>query len=259
MKNEDLRNKYDEVFKGGSNNFFTCNVFEESHALVGKVLKETNGILSDKSVLDIGCGEGMLVAMLAEAGAFVSVGVDYSEEAIKNAYEKFGHKNAEYVCKDYKELDESFDIVTMQGVLEHLDDPWTEVKNIMDTKVKDGGFFVTSSPSFINPRGYVWMTLAKLFDVPMSLTDLHFICPFDMQRFCDENNYDLEYESIHQDWGSGDTMIRDFNKRLRNALRDANMDNSKVDDLLEWLYNANKYYVTNESTGAIVIYRMRKK
>ena len=85
MKNEDLRNKYDEVFKSGSNNFFTCNVFEESHALVGKVLKETNGILSDKSVLDIGCGEGMLVAMLAEAGAFVSVGVDYSEQAIKNS------------------------------------------------------------------------------------------------------------------------------------------------------------------------------
>jgi hypothetical protein len=129
----------------------------------------------------------------------------------------------------------------------------------METTVKDGGFLVTSSPSFINPRGYVWMTLAKLFDVPMSLTDLHFICPFDMQKFCDENNYDLEYESIHQDWGSGDTMIRDFNKRLRNALRDANMDNSKVDDLLEWLYNANKYYVTNESSGAIVVYRMRKK
>jgi len=80
-----------------------------------------------------------------------------------------------------------------------------------------------------------------------------------MQKFCDENNYDLEYESIHQDWGSGDTMIRDFNKRLRNALRDANMNNSKVDDLLEWLYNANKYYVTNESSGAIVVYRMRKK
>ena len=72
MKNEDLRNKYDEVFKSGSNNFFTCNVFEESHALVGKVLKETNGILSDKSVIEIWCCEGMIVAMLSDDAAFVS-------------------------------------------------------------------------------------------------------------------------------------------------------------------------------------------
>jgi len=129
---------------------------------------------------------------------------------------------------------------------------------MMDNYLEEGGTLITSSPSFLNPRGYVWMTLSKLFDVPMSLTDLHFICPFDMEKFCEENNYELDYSSIHQDWGAGDTLIRDFNKRLRNALQDADMDNSKVDDLLEWLHEATPYFDRNEATGAIVIYRITK-
>ena len=35
MNNEDLKRKYDEVFKEGSDNFFTCNVFHEAHTIAG--------------------------------------------------------------------------------------------------------------------------------------------------------------------------------------------------------------------------------
>jgi SAM-dependent methyltransferase len=252
MSNAKLKNKYDEVFKEGSENFFTCNVFHEAHAVVG--MSEWEG----KSVMDIGCGEGILPTMIAHAGAEYVVGVDYSKEAISNAEEKFDIPNLQFVCGDYRTIEGKFDAITMQGVMEHLDTPWDELENMIEHHLKEDGVLVTSSPSFINPRGYVWMTLVKLFDVPMSLTDLHYICPFDMERFCDEREYTLEYESIHQDWGSGETMIRDFNKRLRNALRDAEMDNSKVDDLLDWLDDASMFFDTNEATGAIVVYRITK-
>ena len=102
------------------------------------------------------------------------------------------------------------------------------------------------------------MTLAKLFDVPMSLTDLHFICPFDMIDFCKEHGYNLEYESIYQDWGCGETMLNDLNKRLRNALRDAGMDNTKVADLLAWMSRASDFFTQNNESGAIVVYRISK-
>ena len=92
----------------------------------------------------------------------------------------------------------------------------------------------------------------------MSLTDLHFICPFDMKRFCDDRGLHMEYESIYQEWGSGDDMIRDLGKRLRNALRDADMDNSKVDDLLNWLVEAKEYFKTDNDSGAIVVYKISK-
>ena len=252
MKNAELKEKYNKIFKEGSDNFFTCNVFHESHKIAG--IHNWEGL----RVLDIGCGEGILPAMIAHAGAKEVIGVDYSEEAIDNANSKFKIPNLKFIAGDYRNVEDTFDVITMQGVLEHFDEPWEELKNIVDNYLVDDGLVITSSPSFLNPRGYVWMTLQKLFDIPMSLTDLHYICPFDVEEFCEEWDCGLEYESIHQDWGGGETMIRDFNKRLRNALRDANMDNSKVDDLLEWLDKAKEYFQPNNDTGAIVVYRIYK-
>ena len=48
----------------------------------------------------------------------------------------------------------------------------------------------------------------------------------------------------------------DFNKRLRNALSDANMENSNVDNLLEWLDKAKDYSNNDKHTGANVIYKI---
>ena len=240
MKNVNLKEKYDQVFSNGSEKFFTVNYFNEAHTIVGV------GEWQNKAVLDVGCGEGVLCSMIALAGASRVVGIDYSTEAIDNANKKFNIENLSFICSDYKKIKDKFDVITMQGVLEHFDEPWEELKNIVDNYLVDDGLVITSSPSFLNPRGYVWMTLQKLFDIPMSLTDLHYICPFDVEEFCEEWNFGIEYESIHQDWGGGETMIRDFNKRLRNALRDANMDNSKVDSMRfasykETMKNMKKY------------------
>ena len=252
MKNEDLKEKYDNIFKDGAFSFFSTNGFDEALKIAS--LHDWK----DKKVLDIGCGEGRLPCMIASAEASQVVGVDYSEEAIRNAADRFNLPNLQFVADDYRSIEPEFDVVTMQGVMEHFDKPWDELKNIIDNFLTDDGMVITSSPSFLNPRGYIWMTLAKLFDVPMSLTDLHFICPFDMINFCESNGYKLEYESIHQDWGCGEKMLNDLNKRLRNALRDVDMDNSKVGDLLAWMSNASKHFVRHNDTGATVVYKVTK-
>tara|TARA_Y100001963_G_C6749546_1_gene433434 strand:+ start:352 stop:1110 length:759 start_codon:yes stop_codon:yes gene_type:complete len=252
MKNKQLQAFYDQVYKNGSAEFFTVNCFEEARHIVGM------GDWKDKEVLDIGCGEGALSVMIALAGAARVVGTDYSSQAIKKATSKFNIDNLNFIEGRYEDIVEKFDVITMEGVLEHFDSPWDVLENILNNHLREDGYIITSSPSFLNPRGYVWMTLLKLFDVPMSLTDLHFICPFDMKRFCDDRGLHMEYESIYQEWGSGDDMIRDLGKRLRNALRDADMDNSKVDDLLNWLVEAKEYFKTDNDSGAIVVYKISK-
>ena len=252
MENKDLKKKYDEVFANGADNFFSVNYFEEARSIAG--MHDWRG----QDVLDLGCGEGILCAMMAHAGADSVMGIDYSSEAIENAKNKFNIKNLNFIADDYKNIKTNFDVVTMEGVMEHFDSPWDELDNIIKSCVREGGFVITSSPSFLNPRGYVWMTLLKLFDVPMSLTDLHYICPFDMKKFCEDRGYKLEYKSIYQEWGSGEIMISDFNKRLRNALRDAKMDNSRVDDLLEWLSQAKEYFNRDNDSGAVVVYKIQK-
>ena len=250
MNNQDLKEKYDEIFASGASSFFTTNVFNEALTIVKMI------DWYDKKVIDIGCGEGMLAVMIAHAGAKSVLGLDYSTEAIKNAVNKFNIPSVEFLSKDYKDIDQKFDVITMQGVLEHFDSPFKVLDHLFKNNLEDSGKVITSSPSFLNPRGYVWMTLLKLFDVPMSLTDLHYICPFDIKRFCDDRGYGLEYKSIYHDWGSGEMMICDLDKRLRNALSDADMDNSKVDDLLIWLDKAKNYFKPDNDSGAVVVYKI---
>jgi len=253
MKNKELKGKYNKIYEDGALNFFSSNAFQDAITIA------SNFNWENKRVLDIGCGEGRLALMIAEAGSLETIGVDYSEKAISNANKKFNLPNLKFICDDYKTIKTKFDAVTMEGVMEHFDDPWKELQDIIENVLNDNGTVITSSPSFLNPRGYVWMTLEKLFKVPISLTDLHFICPFDMINFCNKHNYTLEYQSIHQDWGCGKGMLVDLKKRIYNALRDANMDNSRVNDLLDWLSCASEFFIQDENSGAIIVYKITKK
>ena len=197
MRNQELTAVYNQVYKNDSSSFYSFNTFPESK-LILEMLPHWNGL----KVLEIGCGEGRLAAMLSFAGAVHVDAVDYSEEAIKIAKNRIQLDNVSYRCTDYREIKEKYDVVVLQGVLEHLDEPFNELDYMLKTLVRDDGLLITSSPSFLNPRGYVWMTLQLLFDVPMSLTDLHFLCPFDFESFAQSKGYKVEFQSTDHDWGS---------------------------------------------------------
>ena len=252
MKNIDLSAKYDKIYSAGAyKSYFTFNM-HAAERLIMDAIPDWTGL----KVLDIGCGEGNLVAMTSFAGANKVDGVDYSVEAINLAKSRINIPNVNFVCSDYKDMNEKYNVVVMNGVLEHFDNPWDELDYIRSNLLSDNGYVVTTSPSFLNPRGYVWMTLQLLFDVPMSLSDLHFLCPFDFIEYCKKQNCSLAYDSCDQDWGAGQRTILDFRKRLTNALRDAELNNSNVEKFLGWLEKALPYFDTNESTGAMVGYKI---
>lgn len=253
MNNQQLKDKYDQVYKEDSKKFYTYNSYPESR-LILSMLERWN----DLDVMEIGCGEGRLAATISFAGAKYIDAYDYSEEAIRIAKNTISLANIKYICQDYKENSAKYDVVVLQGVLEHLDNPFQELHYIIENKLNDNGCVITSSPSFLNPRGYVWMTLQMLFDIPMSLTDLHYLCPFDFEEFAKEYKYNVNYEATDHDWGSGARTIIDFKKRLVNALRDAGMDNSKVEKFLIWLNKAVVYYDEKPWSGATVAYKISK-
>jgi len=253
MKNTELLSMYDDVYKNDSSKFYSFNTFPESK-LILEMLPWWNGL----KVLEIGCGEGRLAAMLSFAGADSVDAIDYSQEAITIAQERIHVDNVHYQCIDYHEIKGQYDVVVLQGVLEHLDNPFVELEYILDSLIRQDGILITSSPSFLNPRGYVWMTLQLLFDIPMSLTDLHFLCPFDFEKFSREKGLSLEFRSTDQDRGKGKRLMLDFQKRLPNALRDAGMDATKVERFMEWLSEAAPYHQSDEYSGATVAYRFSK-
>ena len=248
--NQNLRRLYDEAYKHGG--FFTFDNDNETRLIIDR-----GGDWAGLDVLEIGCGEGRLAHALGVLGAKVTA-IDYSIEAIRKATET-DTPGVTFQCGTVEEFDlGQYDVLILQGVLEHLDTPFLTLQQLMEDHVRDDGMAVATCPGFLNPRGVVWMTLQLLFDVPMSLTDLHFLSKPEFERFCMDNEYSLEIHSTDLDWAAGKRTIIDFDKRLRNALTDANMDTSGVDRFLAWFETTLPHFQHTEATGANVCYQIRR-
>ncbi len=249
--NEELQKKYNEMHKQGPTSWFGDGVEERD------LIMKMGQPWKDKTVLEIGCGEGILMKMICDEGISGGEGIDYSKVAIEKAEKKYGHILAFFVKADYREVLGIRDRVVMQGVLEHLDDPFTELKWMMDNLVSDYGDIITSSPGFINPRGIVWMTLDMLGAV-MSKTDLHFINPWDMENFAKEHGYRVAMQCCDLDWAGGGKMIADQKQRIPLALKDGGLPVGKVDKFLSWLELATNRMQPAPLGGATIVYKIMK-
>lgn len=118
--------------------------------------------LSGKSVIDIGCGAGILTESMAKAGARAT-GIDMNKSLIEAA-ELHLHESgveAEYLkitAEDIAaERPEQYDVVTCLEMLEHVPDPASVIRACA-ALVKPGGhiFFSTINR---NPKAYLFAIL----------------------------------------------------------------------------------------------------
>ena len=247
--NAQIKNIYDSLYQ--EDNPFSFDGNEEAYQILN-FMPSWKGL----DVLEIGCGEGRLSALIAERGANV-LGIDYSEEAIRKASEKW--KKPDFAVVDIKSgnISRKHDVVVMQGVLEHLDDPWNALSHI----IKHTNCIITSSPAFLNPRGYVWMTFQYLLGIEMSLADLHFINPWDMEKWCDKNDCDLSYVSVDQDWGCGERAVQDYAKRFRSEIfqKKIPLQEENIQKFLDWFESANLHFDRTPMSGANIVYKVIRK
>jgi 2-polyprenyl-3-methyl-5-hydroxy-6-metoxy-1,4-benzoquinol methylase len=262
--NSDLQKFYDQSYKTGEAEVFTF--FEN-----GKHISEDHPAAlaamdwTGKKVLDVGCGTGMLVREIAARGAGRVIGLDYAAPAIEEAKGIPYPDNVEFVTADIMSWTPpvSFDVIVTLGTMEHLDEPALFLKRMTEF-LADDGTIVIACPHFLNPRGYVWMALATLLDVPMSLSDLHFIHPWHMKQWAAELGMEAELvNTVDRNWAYGPRLLKDFDKRLRNALRDAKLPTGKVDEYMKYLGNLVQHMETESAgpgmDGATALYRLRRK
>ena len=150
--NEGLKAKYEEMHSQGPSAWFSDGQNER------ELILAMGDPWAGRHVLEIGCGEGDLTSMIWQAGGGCT-GIDYSMEAIRKAHEKFPESTDILLWMPYKAMEGKFQRIAMQGVIEHLNEPFVELRWVIQNLLLPGGDVITSSPGFINPRGFVWMVL----------------------------------------------------------------------------------------------------
>jgi len=154
--------------------------------------------LQGKTVLDVGCGGGLLSEGMAARGAEVT-GIDLGEKALSVA--KL-HLHESGLKVDYRlisaeamalEMPAHFDAVTCLEMLEHVPDPASIVKACA-TLVKPGGhvFFSTLNR---NPKSYLLSVIGAEYLLRMLPRGTHdyakFIKPSELARHCRSNDLAL--------------------------------------------------------------------
>ncbi len=157
--------------------------------------------LKGKTVLDVGCGGGILSESMAELGAKVT-GIDLGEKALKVAQL---HSLESDVAVDYKlisvealaeKFPASFDVVTCLEMLEHVPNPASVVQACAKL-VKPGGqvFFSTINR---NPKAYLFAVIGAEYILNMLPRGTHdyakFIKPSELASWMRPAGLSLQHQ-----------------------------------------------------------------
>ncbi len=162
---------------------------------------EKNAGVTGKTVLDVGCGGGILAESMAAAGGNVT-GIDMAEKALNVAKLHLfeSGQQVEYVKTTVEDFAAGrpghYDVVTCMEMLEHVPDPQSIVSSCAKL-VKPGGhvFFSTLNR---NPKSYLYAVLGAEYMLHMLPRGTHdyakFIKPSELAHFC--RNAGLEVEDL---------------------------------------------------------------
>lgn len=110
-----------------------------------------------RSVLEVGCGAGEFLHRLSRCVDKV-VGVDINERAIAAARSK----GLDVTNQSLSKMTDSFDMIFMFQVLEHLESPGAFITDVL-AKLNPGGYLVLAVP---NPNGYMKHVDVVFLDMP---------------------------------------------------------------------------------------------
>ncbi|MGD1890235.1 MAG: class I SAM-dependent methyltransferase [Cyclobacteriaceae bacterium] len=110
-------------------------------------------IPEDGTILDVGCGNGVISSALGEVG-FQVRGIDVSEKTIETARLQCELPNVQFDCVSAEALkleQKKYDAIVCSEVLEHLDDPSPLLASLYEALSEDGILIVTV-PNGNGPR-----------------------------------------------------------------------------------------------------------
>ncbi len=178
---------------------------------------DKNNFLNNLSILDIGCGGGLISEPLARLGGVVT-GIDASEKNIKVAqlHSEKNNLNIRYINKspdEFKEF-EKFDIILNLEVVEHVEDVNLYLKSCYKLLKKDGIMFTaTLNRTFASYLKAIIGAEYILRWLPIGTHDWNkFLKPEELEKKLFENKFitknlkGLEFNPILKKWKKSDNL-----------------------------------------------------
>ena len=227
MKNEKKNTEF-EHFSSLANDWWSKNgkfkILHEIQAIRIKYILETlnKKNLNNTTVLDIGCGGGLVSEGLSKIGATVT-GIDFIKENIKVArmHAKKNNLKINYFVKDFEKekITSKYDVIIILEVLEHLEN-WEEfIKKIKLSLNKNGTLIISTINRNLVSKFLtldIGENLLKL--IPLNThTFYKFIKPEELEQVLSSNSFEnikfkgLTYNALKLKWElSENTKINYF-------------------------------------------------
>lgn len=142
---EALRRFYDSAYYGAAEAKFIGPVERfENHIRAKRAKWVVSRLGPGRSILDVGCGNGGFLSILANRYACRCTGIEPAGASLERARRIKGITVIEGGAESLSGLHETFDAVTLWHVLEHLRDPLGILESIRTLLNREGRLFVST-------------------------------------------------------------------------------------------------------------------
>lgn len=178
-------------------NRFINKYFRKSMQL--RYIKSIEGCfpIEGKSVIDIGCGPGHYIIVLAQKGACSVCGLDFAtgmlELARQNAEKAGVLDKCNFICDDFLKVDfkEKFNYSIVMGFMDYIEEPSAVIDKVLDITTNKAFFSFPLDGGFLAwKRKLKYKNKCNLFMYKMD--DLH-------NLFKGKNFKHIEFEQISRD------------------------------------------------------------
>ena len=191
-------------------------------------LKNKNKPLSGISILDIGCGGGLLSEPMAKLGATVT-GIDASDKNIKIAklHAKKNKFKINYLCSSPENLKvkKKFDVILNMEIVEHVEDVDFFLKSCSNLLKKNGLMFVATINKTL--KSYIFAIVGAEYILRWLPIGTHewekFVSPEDLKKILIKYNLQvnrldgMNFNILKDEWNiSSDLSVNYIGKFIKN-------------------------------------------
>ena len=191
-------------------------------------LKNKTKPLTGISILDIGCGGGLLSEPMSRLGAKVT-GIDASDKNVKIAklHSKKNKLNINYLCSSPEKLKvkKKFDVILNMEIVEHVEDIDFFLKSSSKHLKKNGLMFVATINKTL--KSYIFAIVGAEYILRWLPIGTHewekFVKPDDLQKILTKYNLSLSkldgmnFDILNDEWNiSSDLSVNYISKFIKN-------------------------------------------